>query len=197
MPRRYCLARQHQRLRDAGIQVRRIWRAQSEQGAVMLLEPIPDAQMVSIRTARVFAVNETPTQAGSTGTGKMKFAYLSIPVALPASFASHSTRRCRKVQYYKPMVMRPMRSTPGSSDRRTHNVDRMRAVRLRHQPRSRWASAGIDRCALCRERQAVRTPGFLPGSSFTGALAYPRERRAGLEGYLDNLVVPMVGKTGC
>jgi transposase len=69
------LYRQHQRLRDAGIQVSRAWLTQLMQRAVMLLEPIHDAQMTSIRTSRVLAMDEIPIKAGPTGIGKMKVAY--------------------------------------------------------------------------------------------------------------------------
>ena len=69
------LYRQHQRLRDAGIQVSRPWLTHLMQQTVGLLEPIHDAQLESIRAARVIAMDETPIKAGPTGTGKMKAAY--------------------------------------------------------------------------------------------------------------------------
>ena len=69
------LYRQHQRLRDAGIQVSRHWLTHLMQQTVGLLEPIHDAQLESIRAGRVIAMDETPIKAGPTGTGKMKAAY--------------------------------------------------------------------------------------------------------------------------
>ena len=69
------LYRQHQRLRDAGIQVSRHWLTHLMQQTVALLEPIHDAQLESIRAGRVIAMDETPIKAGPTGTGKMKAAY--------------------------------------------------------------------------------------------------------------------------
>ena len=64
-----------QRQRESGIQISRVWLTQLMQRAVMLLEPIHDAQMASIRTSRVLAMDETPIKAGPTGIGKMKAAY--------------------------------------------------------------------------------------------------------------------------
>ena len=69
------LYRQHLRLRDAGFKVSRHWLTQLMQQAVALLEPIHQAQLESIRAGRVKAMDETPIQAGPTGTGKMKAAY--------------------------------------------------------------------------------------------------------------------------
>ncbi|MCX7138601.1 MAG: IS66 family transposase [Proteobacteria bacterium] len=69
------LYRQHQRLRDAGIQVSRSWLTHLMQQTVGLLEPIHDAQVESIRAGRVIAMDETPIKAGPTGAGKMKAAY--------------------------------------------------------------------------------------------------------------------------
>lgn len=69
------LYRQHQRLRDAGIDVSRPWLTQLGQGGVSLLEPIYDALLESIRSSRVKAMDETPIKAGPTGKGKMKAAY--------------------------------------------------------------------------------------------------------------------------
>ena len=69
------LYRQHQRLRDAGIKVSRHWLTHLMQQTVGLLEPIHHAQLESIRSGRVIAMDETPIKAGPTGTGKMKAAY--------------------------------------------------------------------------------------------------------------------------
>jgi transposase len=69
------LYRQHQRLRDAGVQVSRAWLTQLMQSSVTLLEPIHEAQLTSIRASRVKAMDETPIKAGQAGPGKMKAAY--------------------------------------------------------------------------------------------------------------------------
>src|SRR5665213_3483807 len=69
------LYRQHQRLRDAGIDVSRPWLAQLMQASAALLEPIHAAQLDSIRASRVKAMDETPIKAGRAGPGKMKAAY--------------------------------------------------------------------------------------------------------------------------
>jgi len=48
------------------------------QGA-SLLEPIHAAQLASIRSSRVKAMDETPIKAGREGPGKMKAAYFRQP----------------------------------------------------------------------------------------------------------------------
>lgn len=65
---------QHQRMRDCGIDVSRPWLTQLMQSTGALLEPIHDAQLASIRTSRVKAMDEMPIKAGPAGTGKMKAA---------------------------------------------------------------------------------------------------------------------------
>jgi len=67
--------RQHQRLLDAGFTLSRPWLTQLAQQGAALLEPIYDAQLASIRAARVKAMDETPIKAGQNGTGKMKQGY--------------------------------------------------------------------------------------------------------------------------
>lgn len=69
------LYRQHQRLVDAGITVSRPWLTQLAQQSTALLEPIYEAQLVSIRESRVKAMDETPIKAGRCGPGQMKQAY--------------------------------------------------------------------------------------------------------------------------
>lgn len=70
------LYRQHQRLRDSGVNVSRPWLTQLTQSAIALLEPIHAAQLASIRVSRVKAMDETPIKAGRAGPGKMKAAYI-------------------------------------------------------------------------------------------------------------------------
>jgi transposase len=69
------LYRQHQRLKDAGIEVTRPWLTQTVQQGSRLLEPIYEAQLDSIREGRVIAMDETPIKAGRSGHGKMKTGY--------------------------------------------------------------------------------------------------------------------------
>ena len=69
------LYRQHQKLTDAGITVSRPWLTQLVQRVSALLAPIYAAQLDSIRTSRVKAMDETPIKAGRSGHGKMNTAY--------------------------------------------------------------------------------------------------------------------------
>ena len=69
------LYRQHQRLADNGIKVTRPWLTQLTHAALSLLEPVFAAQLDSIRTSRVKAMDETPIKAGRAGPGKMKSGY--------------------------------------------------------------------------------------------------------------------------
>jgi transposase len=69
------LYRQHLRLTDSGITVSRPWLTQLVQQGIGLLLPIDAAQLDSIRSGRVIAMDETPIKAGHAGPGKMKAAY--------------------------------------------------------------------------------------------------------------------------
>jgi transposase len=69
------LYRQHQRLGDNGIKVSRPWLTQLTHAALALVEPVFTAQLDSIRTSRVKAMDETPSKAGRAGPGKMKGGY--------------------------------------------------------------------------------------------------------------------------
>lgn len=69
------LYRQHQRLTDSHITVSRPWLTQIAQKGVALLEPIYVAQLDSIRTSRVKAMDETPIKAGRGKPGKLKPGY--------------------------------------------------------------------------------------------------------------------------
>ena len=61
------LYRQHQRLDAAGIRVSRPWLTQVAQAVISLLTPIYEAQLASIRSSRVKAMDETPIKAGRCG----------------------------------------------------------------------------------------------------------------------------------
>jgi transposase len=69
------LYRQHQRLTDSGITVSRPWLTQLAQRTIGLLAPIYEAQLASIRSSRVIAMDETPIKAARAGPGKMKTGY--------------------------------------------------------------------------------------------------------------------------
>ena len=69
------LYRQHTKLTDSGIKVSRAWLTKLMPSAVALLEPIHHAQLDSIRSSRVKAMDETPIKAGRARPGKMKAAY--------------------------------------------------------------------------------------------------------------------------
>lgn len=64
------LYRLHQRLIDAGITVSRPWLTQLAQKNIALLEPIHDAQLQSVCSDRVIAMDETPIKAGRRVEGK-------------------------------------------------------------------------------------------------------------------------------
>lgn len=69
------LYRQHQRLLAAGFKLSRAWLTLLVQQAAQLLQPIYEAQLESIRTSRVKAMDETPIKAGRIGKGKMRDGY--------------------------------------------------------------------------------------------------------------------------
>lgn len=69
------LYRQHQRIQAAGITISRMSLTHWVHDALDLLEPIYKAQLASILTSRVIAMDETPIRAGRKGHGKMKTGY--------------------------------------------------------------------------------------------------------------------------
>jgi hypothetical protein len=69
------LYRQHQHLRDSGVDVSRAWLTQLTQSAISLLTPVFEAMADSVRESRVKAMDETPIKAGQAGPGKLKKAY--------------------------------------------------------------------------------------------------------------------------
>ena len=103
--------RQHQRMADCGITVTRPWLTQTGQKAIRLLEPIYDAQLASVVSSRVKAMDETPIKAGKSGHGKMKTGYF-WPVygeADEVCFPFFPTRSHAHVQ-----SVLGLRQTPGS-----------------------------------------------------------------------------------
>ena len=69
------LYRQHQRLRQSGIDLSRTTLTNLASRAIDLLTPIYTAQFAHIRTSRVLAMDETPIKAGRKKKGKLRQAY--------------------------------------------------------------------------------------------------------------------------
>jgi len=69
------LYRQHQRMEAAGIHLARSTLTAWVHRSIDLLRPIYDAQLASILTSQVLAMDETPIKAGRKSKGKMKQAY--------------------------------------------------------------------------------------------------------------------------
>jgi len=70
------LYRQHQRLRQCGIEIARATLTNLSSRAIDLLEPIFDAQFEHILQSRVLAMDETPIKAGRKSKGKLRQGYL-------------------------------------------------------------------------------------------------------------------------
>jgi len=69
------LYRQHQRMKAAGIHLARSTLTSWVHRSIDLLRPIYDAQLASILTSKVLAMDETPIKAGRKSKGKMKQGY--------------------------------------------------------------------------------------------------------------------------
>jgi transposase len=69
------LYRQHQRMAAAGIHITRTTLTNWVHGAADLLVPIYDAQLASVLSSKVIAMDETPIRAGRSAPGKMKKGY--------------------------------------------------------------------------------------------------------------------------
>jgi len=70
------LYRQHQRIRQSGIDLSRATLTNLASRAIDLLSPIYDAQLSHILRSRVLAMDETPIKAGRKSKGKMRQGYL-------------------------------------------------------------------------------------------------------------------------
>jgi transposase len=229
------LYRQHQRLRDAGIDVSRAWLTQLMQKTVCLLEPIFEALLESVRTSRVKAMDETPIKAGQASPGKMKAAYF-WPVYGEQDeicFLYYPSRSARHVQ--EALGLKPpdgaVLHTDGYSayahyakktgithaqcwahsrrklfeardiepERAEQGLEMIAALyaieaKIREQQlmgsakrtmRLTEAKPLVDRFFRWVDRQ-FESQGFLPSNPLTAALAYARERRDGLEVYLND-----------
>jgi len=223
------LYRQHQRLRDAGIQVSRAWLTQLMQSTAALLEPIYYAQLESIRASRVKAMDETPIKAGPTGTGKMKAAYFwpvygeqdeicflyypsrsarhvqeALGLSPPAGAVLQTDGYAAYAQYAKSTGLTHSRRKvyeakdiePQRADEALERIGALYAIeaQIREQGlksqaklavRIEHAKPVVDRFFAWVDQQ-FEAQGFLPSSQFLSALAYIRERREGLQVYLDD-----------
>jgi transposase len=227
------LYRQHQRLKDAGIDVSRPWLTQVMQTSVSLLEPIHAAQLESIRASRVTAMDETPIKAGRAGPGKMKAAYFwpvygerdeicflyypsraakhveeALGPAPPAGAVLQTDGYAAYAQYAKKMglthaqcwaharrkVFEAQDIEPGPAGQALECIGALYAVEAQIQEQGLTGAAKrahrlahakpvADRFFVWIDKQFAAL-GFLPSSPFISALAYIRERRAGLEVYL-------------
>ena len=234
------LYRQHQRLSDAGIRVSRPWLTQLAQQGAGLLQPIYEAQLASIRSSRVIAMDETPIKAGRAGPGKLKATFY-WPVYgeqdevcfpwFPTRAAEHVYRALGRTpahgavllsdgyQAYKQYAERTgirhaqcwahtrrglfeaQAIEPEVTGEGLQHIGALYAVEEKIRERK---LAGEDKrmYRLLHGKPIVDTffdwidrqfenQGLLPSNPLTKALAYARERRAGLEVFLSDPDVPI------
>ncbi len=234
------LYRQHQRLIDAGFKVSRPWLTQLVQQAAMLLEPVYEAQLASIRASRVKAMDETPIKAGQAGGGKMKATYF-WPVYGEhdeVCFPHFESRRHEHVQQALGLAVQPgsvllsdgyaAYSAYAAKTGITHAQcwaharrtffeaqdaePQLAAQALRHigvlykieqdirEQKLSGENKRLHRLTHSKPRvdeffdwvsRQFEQQGLLPSNPLTKALAYVRERRAGLQVYLQDADVPM------
>ncbi len=94
------LYRQHQRLKQSGIELSRTTLTNLSRRAIGLLEPVYQAQFEHIRKSRVLAMDETPIKAGRRQKGKMRRAFF-WPIygeADEIAFSYSSSRAARQVR---------------------------------------------------------------------------------------------------
>ncbi len=94
------LYRQHQRLRQSGIELSRSTLTNLASRAIDLLSPIYAAQFEHIRKSRVLAMDETPIKAGRKKKGKLRQAYF-WPIygeADEIAFSYSSSRASKQVR---------------------------------------------------------------------------------------------------
>lgn len=234
------LYRQHQRLIDAGFNLSRPWLTQLVQQAALLLAPIHDAQLASIRAGRVITMDETPIKAGQAGTGKMKATYF-WPVHGEfdeVCFPHFESRRHEHVEQALGLHLKPgtvllsdgyqayaayARKTGvanaqcwahcrrGFFDAQASEpqgaAEALRQIGQLYEVEAAIRQAQLKGEAKREHRLAHSKPlveqffawldmqfeqqGLLPSNPLIKAMAYARERRAGLEIFLDNPEVPI------
>jgi transposase len=94
------LYRQHQRIKQSGIDLSRSTLSNLASRAIDLLNPIYTAQFEHIRTSRVLAMDETPIKAGRKKKGKLRQAYF-WPIygeADEVAFSYASSRASKQVR---------------------------------------------------------------------------------------------------
>ena len=94
------LYRQHQRIKQSGIDLSRITLTNLARRTIDLLQPIYTAQFEHIRKSRVIAMDETPIKAGRRKKGKLRQAYF-WPIygeADEIAFSYASSRASRQVR---------------------------------------------------------------------------------------------------
>lgn len=234
------LYRQHQRLKDAGFNVSRPWLTQLVRQAALLLEPIYEAQLASIKSSRVKAMDETPIKAGRAGKGKMKATYfwpvygerdevcfphfesrrhehveqalgldaapgavlLTDGYAAYERYASktgithaqcwtHSRRAFFEAQDAEPQLAAEALRHIGA----LYEIeDEIRTVKLSGESkrvhRMTHSKPRVEEFFKWVDWQFERQ-GLLPSNPLTKALAYVRERRAGLQVFLRDADVPL------
>jgi transposase len=233
------LYRQHQRLQDNGIRVTRPWLTQLTQQSIGLLEPVYAAQLDSVRTSRVIAMDETPIKAGRSGHGKMKTGYfwpiygeqdeVCFPffpsrgsehvrtalgllgpgrVLLTDGYAAYE-KYARKLEiahaqcwvHCRRTFFDALQADPESVEHALKQIaalykieDQIREQDLsgekKRQHRLTHSKPKVEAFFEWIERQFERQ-GLLPSSPFTQALGYARERRVGLEVFLEDPDVQM------
>jgi transposase len=229
------LYRQHQRLRDAGIDVSRAWLTPLMQKTVCLLEPIFEVLLESVRASRVKAMDETPIKAGQAGPGKMKAAYFwpvygeqdeicflyypsrsarhvqeALGLKPPDGAVLHTDGYSAYAHYAKKIgishaqcwahcrrkFFEARNIEPERAEQALEMIGALYAIEAKIRELALTGAAKralriadakpiVDRFFRWVDQQFERQ-GFLPSSPLTAALAYARERRDGLEIYLND-----------
>lgn len=133
----------------------RPWLTQLMSQGAQLLDPIYDAQLESIRSSRVVAVDETPIKAGRAGPGKLKAGYFWPVYGEHERCASRSRRAW--IEH---------RAAPGSgaAESRAGPNQRCRIARASLTRPTRPAAPARDRPGRCA-RRADRRRETMPRAS--------------------------------
>ena len=232
------LYRQHQRLLDAGIEVSRAWLTQLVHRTAQLLEPIYEAQRISILESAVIAMDESPIKAGQHEKGKLQTTFFwpvygdRNEVVFPW-FRSRAAPHVKEVlgeyrgtlltdgyaayEHYVAANASVTHAQCWAHARRTF-VDAEGAepelvatalgyiralyaeeetIRAEQLSGKQKLAHRVERCkpiveaffAWCEQR--LLDQGLLPTNPLTQALAYSRERQAGLSVFLADPEVPI------
>lgn len=234
------LYRQHQRLLDAGFKLSRPWLTQVSALGAALLEPIYEAQLASIRTSRIKAMDETPIKAGRAEPGKLKGGYfwpiygeldevcfpffdsrshanvekalgltpvergvlLSDGYAAYAQYAgktglthaqcwAHTRRKFIEAERAEPTLATEALDQIGAIYAIEAQIrERRRTGEKKREDRLNHSKPLVDKF-FAWVQTCFDEHGLLPTNPMTGALAYARERRLGLEVFLTDPEVPI------